>query len=95
MMLAHQDFVKKIDAIPNDEEKADFLKNYRKSRDLESINEKLQPIHDETEISFNDSIFKIHKSILPKEILEQLSIDVGENIDFKKGKIVYFPSLIR
>lgn len=92
MRLAHQDFVKKIDALPNDEEKADFLKNYRKSRDLESINEKLQHIHDETEISFNDSIFKIHKSILPKEILEQLSIDVGENIDFKKGKIVYFPS---
>ena len=92
MMLAHQDFVKKIDAIPNDKEKANFLKNYRKSRDIESINEKLQHIYDETKISFNDSIFKIHKSILPKEILEQLSINVGENIDFKKGKIAYFPN---
>jgi hypothetical protein len=92
IMLAHQDFVKKMDTMPNDKEKAEFFKNYRESEDVKNVNKKLQYIYDKTEVSFNDSVFKIHKPILPKEILKQLSINIGENTDFKKGKIDYFPT---
>jgi hypothetical protein len=38
------------------------------------------------------SIFKIDKTLLPQEILDQLSIEIGENINFQKGKIEYFPT---
>lgn len=39
-----------------------------------------------------DSIFKIDKTLLPQEILDQLSIKIGENINLQKGKIEYFPT---
>jgi hypothetical protein len=38
-----------------------------------------------------DQIFKVDNALLSSEILEQLSIKIGENADFKNGKIEYFP----
>jgi len=92
IILAHQEFVKELDKISDDKAKFEFIQKYRESEDVKNINKKMQNIYNETEVSFNDSIFKIHKPVLPKEILEQLNINIGENIDFKKGKIEYFPT---
>jgi len=92
MMLSHQEFVKKLDEISGNEAKFKFIQKYRESEEIKNVNKKLQDIYDKTEVSCNDSIFKIHKSVFPKEILEQLSINIGENTDFKKGKIEYFPT---
>lgn len=39
-----------------------------------------------------DSIFKINKTLLAQEILDQLSMEIGENTNLKKGKIEYFPT---
>ena len=39
-----------------------------------------------------DSISKILETSLHQKILEQLSIKIGENIEFQKGKIEYFPT---
>ena len=39
-----------------------------------------------------DSIFKINKTLLPQEVLDQFSIELGENTDFQKGTIEYFPT---
>ena len=39
-----------------------------------------------------DSIFMINKTLLPQEILDQLSMEIGENTNLKKGKIEYFPT---
>lgn len=38
-----------------------------------------------------NQIFKVDNALLSLEILEQLSIKIGENADFKNGKIEYFP----
>lgn len=50
----------------------------------------LERIYEETEVEFGSSLFNIVKNKLPNEILETLSIRLGENTDFKQGKISYF-----
>ena len=92
MMLSHQEFVKQLDEISDDNAKFEFMQTYKNSEDVKRVNEKLQNIQDKTEVSFYDSIFKIHKTNLPKEILNQLSINIGDNTNFKKGSIDYFPN---
>jgi hypothetical protein len=92
MELSHQEFVKKLDAIPEDEARFEFIQGYRDSEDIKNVNQKMQDIYDKIGVSFNDSIFKIHQSNLPKGILEQLSMQIGKNINFQKGKIEFFPT---
>lgn len=92
MMMAHKDFVQQAKQIYCEEESAAFLEKYKQSDSLKHTNDKLQKIHDETGVSFNDSIFIIHETSLPREILEQLSIGLGENTGFQNGKIEYFPT---
>lgn len=92
MMMAHKGFVQQAKQIHSEEESATFLEQYKQSDSLKHTNDKLQKIYDETGVSFNDSIFKIHETSLPHEILEQLSIRLGENTDFQNGKIEYFPT---
>jgi len=58
---------------------------------MKQTRENLQKINDETKISVNDSIFKIHQTSLPTELLQQLSISIGENTIFQEGKIDCFP----
>ena len=93
MMAGYQDFNKKTEKIQNNDEKlVTFLEEYKQSDYVKIMNNKMQIIYDETGISFNDSIFKINKTFIPQEILDQLSMEIGENENFKKGKIEYFPT---
>lgn len=92
MMVGHQDFKQKAENIPNNKELATFLEEYKQSDYVKIMNNKIQTIYDETGISFNDSMFKINKTFIPQEILDQLSIEIGENKNFKKGKIEYSPT---
>ena len=92
MMLSHQEFVKQLDKISNDEAKFEFMQTYKDSEDIKRVNKKLQNIYDKTGISFNDSIFKLHKLSLPQKILDQLSMEIGDNIAYKEGSIEYFPT---
>lgn len=92
MMVAHKDFVQQAEQIHSKEEFAVFLERYKQSDSFKHTNNKLQKIYDETSVSFNDSCFKIHETSLPVEILEQLSMELGENEDFKKGEIEFFPT---
>jgi len=39
-----------------------------------------------------DSVFKIDKTLLPQEVLELLSMEIKENINFQEGEIEYFPT---
>ncbi|TLS73393.1 hypothetical protein FE246_02570 [Aliarcobacter thereius] len=89
MMMAHKSFVKQIHS---EEDSAAFLEKYKQSDSLKNTTDKLQEIYDKTGVSFNDSIFKIHETLLPHEILKHLSIEIGENKDFQFGKIEYFPT---
>jgi len=91
MMLSHQDFIQKTKTIQSDEELDSFFEDYKYSESLKATNLKLKNIYDATDISFNDSIFKIHETLLSKELLEQLSINVGDNICFQEGDIEFFP----
>lgn len=92
MMAAHQDYVQQAEQIQSDEELVVFFEEYKQSDSLKNTNNRLQEIYDETSISFNDSIFKIHKTSLPQEILELLSIEIGHNTNFQKGAMEYFPT---
>ncbi len=85
--LSHQEFVKKLDEISNNEAKFEFLQTYKDSEDIKKVNEKLQNIYDKTGVSF-----KIHKISLPKEILDALSMEIGDNKIYKEGEIEYFPT---
>ncbi|BAV10940.1 hypothetical protein MOSL_0367 [Moraxella osloensis] len=78
-----------MDSLPN-EEKMDFFRNYKDSEMRNSTVKELERIYEETEVEFGSSLFNIVKNKLPNEILETLSIRLGENTDFKQGKISYF-----
>jgi len=91
MKNAHEEYKKNYERAKKNNELDTFLEDFKKSEALKQTQENIQKINDETNISFNDSIFKIHKTSLPTEILEQLSISIGENIIFQEGKIDYFP----
>ncbi|MDR2100031.1 MAG: NERD domain-containing protein [Campylobacteraceae bacterium] len=90
IMLAHQDFKQKIEQC-SDEKTAVFLEQYKQSASLKHTDDKLQKIYNETGVLFGDSFFKIYKTSLPHKILEYLSVELGENTDFKEGKIEFFP----
>ncbi|QCT94958.1 hypothetical protein FE773_07075 [Caminibacter mediatlanticus TB-2] len=92
IMLSYQEFIKNLEKISYDEEKIEFMQTYKDSENIKKVNEKLQNIYDKTGVSFNDSIFKIHKISLPKEILDALSMEIGDNKIYKEEEIEYFPT---
>ncbi len=88
---AHKEFVKKLDSIQDEEEKIKFIQEYKDSKEAKILNEKFQEIYNKTGVSFDNSIFKIHKTLLPKKILDQISMQIGDNKCFQNGQIKYFP----
>jgi hypothetical protein len=92
MKNAHEVFIKDSEIAKKSNRLEGFMQSYQKSDALKKTRENLQKINDETNISINDSIFKIHHTKLPKDILEQLSMSIGENKIFEKGDQEYFPA---
>jgi hypothetical protein len=92
MKNAHEVFIKDSEIAKKNNRLEGFMQSYQKSDALKKTRENLQKINDETNISINDSIFKIHHTKLPKDILEQLSMSIGENKIFEKGDQKYFPA---
>lgn len=88
---AHRIFIENLSHL-NGEELAQAFDTYRESASVSETNEKLQQIYDKTGISFNDSLFEIKNTGLPENVLQLLSIELGDNTSFKKGKIEYFPT---
>lgn len=91
MENAHRNFIENLSHL-NGEELAQAFDTYRESTSVSETNEKLQKIYDKTGISFNDSLFEIKNTGLPENLLQLLSIELGDNTSFKKGKIEYFPT---
>lgn len=91
MKTAYQDFTEQLSHL-NGAELAKSIEKYKESASVSETNERIQKIHDETGILLNDSVFEIKSTALPKEILHQLSIELGDNAGFEKGKIKYFPT---
>lgn len=88
---AHEVFIKDSEIVKKSNQLDKFMQSYQKSDALKKTRENLQKINDETDISINDSLFKIHHTPLPKDILEQLSMCIGENKIFEEGHQEYFP----
>jgi len=89
---AHQKIIEKAEEVIVDaKSEKECIAFWQKSDYAKETNENLQNIFNETGIAFNDSIFKIHETSLPQDILEQITMNIGENIIFKDGKINYFP----
>ncbi len=72
------------------EKKGIFL-NFESSDEIKDTKEILSKIESETKIKYMDSIFKINSSLLPKDLLDKISLRIGDNEIFKNGKIQYFP----
>lgn len=88
---AHRIFIENLSHL-NGEELAQAFDTYRESASVSETSEKLQKIYDKTGISFNDSLFEIKNTGLPENVLQLLSIELGDNTSFKQGKIEYFPT---
>ena len=91
MKKAHTEFVKNSELAQKNGKLTEFISNYKESEEIKQIQRNLEQIEKDTNVSFHDSIFKIHKTLLPDKILEKLSLNLGDNWIFQDGKIEYFP----
>lgn len=92
IILSHKKFIEQLDSLDSEKEQFKFIQNYHKSKEAKSIRKKFQEIYSEIKVSFGETIFKLNSSILPKDILEYLSINIGDNKQFRNGKIEFFPT---
>jgi len=91
MKKAHNEYVKNSELAEKEGKLKEFFDDYKESAELKQTHDNLQQIEKDTKVSFHDSIFKIHDTLLSTEILEQLSLTLGSNNIFQNGKIEYFP----
>ncbi len=92
MKKSHEQFIVDSKQAELDNRIEEFMLNYKDSEAIQDTNKRLQKIYDETAISCNDSIFKIHNISLTNELLDNISLQFGDNTSFKEGTIDYFPT---
>lgn len=91
MKKAHNEYIKNSELAKKKGKVEEFFDNYQDSDELKQTRKNMEQIEKDTKVSFHDSIFKIHETLLSNEILEQLSLNLGSNDIFQNGKIEYFP----
>ena len=91
MKKTHEAFKKKSKIAEREGKLETFMEDFESSDELKRAREVLLKIEEETKVRYMDSIFKINNSSLPKELLEKMSLSIGDNEIFKNGKLEYFP----
>lgn len=91
MKKAHNIFKKESDKAKKKGRLKSFLEDFKSSESMQKTREKLKEIEKETKIKFHDSVFKLHTLPLPKQLLDEISLNIGDNDIFQNGKLEYFP----
>lgn len=88
---AHKDFINQSEQTPHDKV-SHFLVNYKNSNERCKVEKKLEKIEKESGVFYGDNIFKLNISKIPKNILESISMNFGDNLPYTQGKIYGFPT---
>lgn len=91
LQKSHSEFLEKLSQTPKIEQ-MEFFENFKDSESVAHTNRELQKVYDKYNSYWDDFIFKLTKINLPVKVLDKLTLELGDNKAFQKGKIDYFPN---